>query len=620
MGQIVISALARIPITVAAALAFAAWAALPVLGQQAAPPAERADASQPESDPPTRAARLSYIEGSVSLQPAGVEDWNAAPLNQPLTLGDALWSDRGSHAELDLGSAVVRLDQSSSVAVLDLSDQAVQLRLNAGTVDVTVSNLDAAGAFEIDAPNAAVALLRPGEYRLSVDNAGNTSVAIRNGQAQVISSDEQNMNLLTGQRGLYGTNGSYALTQAGPPDDFDRWCQQRQARWADDQAVTQYVSSDVVGYEDLNDYGQWQQEPDYGYVWFPTQVADDWVPYSAGHWAWVVPWGWSWVDDAPWGFAPFHYGRWIHTGRRWGWVPAPPRRHAVYAPALVAWIGGPGAGVALSLGGGAAVGWLPLAPGEVYLPGYRVSPRYLQKVNISNSSSLNAATVTNVSRNPALQDRYANRAVPRALTVVPQINFTAGQPVARHVIAPPPQFQSATPTARVPGIIPGRESVLGAISLGRIARPPPAVMDRPVVTHRQPPPAIQAHGGHPAPTAPTAPSAPSAPTPAAAAAAAAAAHRGIPERSPQFQPPAQAMGPNVFAQRDHELQEQALQQQQQQRLQQQQLPLQQQQQRQTPAQHQEAQPPAAQPPAAQPQHPKPEIKRPAEPLPPSEQR
>src|ERR1019366_7287328 len=111
----------------------------------------------------------------------------------------------------------------------------------------------------------------------------------------------------------------------------------------------------------------------------------------------------------------------------------------------------------------------------------------------------------------------------------PQINFTAGQPVARHVIAPPPQFQSATPTARVPGIIPGRESVLGAISLGRIARPPPAVMDRPVVTHRQPPPAIQAHGGHPAPTAP---SAPSAPTPAAAAAAAAAAaHRGIPERS-----------------------------------------------------------------------------------------
>jgi hypothetical protein len=630
---------------VAAALAFATWGAVPALAQQNAPPVDQSDASQPESDPPSRAARLSYIEGSVSLQPAGVEDWNAAPLNQPLTVGDALWIDSGSHAELDLGSAVVRLDGGSSLAVLDLSDRAVQLRLNAGTMDISVSGLDPAAVFELDAPNAAVALLRTGEYRLSVDNAGNTSVAVRNGQAQVVSSDEQSMNLLTGQRGLYSGSG-YALAQAGPPDDFDRWCQRRQARWAESQAVTQYVSSDVVGYEDLNDYGQWQQEPDDGYVWFPTQVAADWVPYGAGHWAWVAPWGWSWVDDAPWGFAPFHYGRWTYMGQRWGWVPAPPRRHAVYAPALVAWIGGPTAGAALSLGGGAAVGWLPLAPGEVYVPAYRVSPRYLQNVNISNSSSLNPAYVTNVSRNPALQDRYANRAAPRALTVVPQINFTAGQPVARHVIAPPPQFQSATPMARVPGIVPGRESVLGAVSLGRVARPPPALMNRAVVTHRQPPPAsprfeqqqpaILANGGHPLDAVqlqrlrgPGAPADAKTPSPAAAT----TARRGIPERSPQFQPPAQSMGPNVFAQRDQELQqqretqmrEQLTQDVQQQRLKQQQLQVQQQQQqqRQTQAQHQEAQHQEAQRQELQspspPQHPKPEIKRP-EPPPPAEQR
>ena len=650
-GDIVIIVLRRIPIIVAAALAFAAWPAVPVLAQDNAPPAyqpdaNQPDAGQPDNDPPTRAARLSYIEGSASLQPAGVDDWNAAPLNQPLTVGDALWIDRGSHAELDLGSAVVRLDQSSSVTVLDFSDQALQLRLNAGTMDITVSGLDAGASFEIDAPNAAVALLRPGEYRLGIDNAGNTSVAIRNGQARVISDDQQSMNLLTGQRALYGAHGSYALAQAAPPDDFDHWCQQREARWADEQAVTRYVSSDVVGYEDLNDYGQWQQEPDVGNVWFPTQVGDDWVPYSAGHWAWVVPWGWSWVDDAPWGFAPFHYGRWIHTGRRWGWVPAPARRHAVYAPALVAWIGGPGTGMALSLGGGAAVGWLPLAPGEVYVPGYGVSPRYLQNVNISNTSSLSATTVINVGRNPALQDRYANQGVPHALTVVPQINFTAGQPVGRHLMPPPPQFLSAKPTARVPGIVPGRESVLGAVSLGRVGRPPPAVVDRPVVTHRQPPPplpgfelqqpAILANGGHPLNAAqlahlrvpqpsgrltPRAPTAPGAPT----------AYRGIPERAPQFQPPAQALGPNVFRQRDQELEQQReaqmreqqaqeLQQQQQLRLQEQQLKLQHkqlqpQQQRQLPEQRQEAPPRAAQP-----QHPKPEIKRPAEPLPPSEQR
>jgi hypothetical protein len=657
---IVISALAKVRITFAATLAFATWLAAPAFAQQDGDAADQSD-----NDPPNRAARLSYLDGPVSLQPAGVQDWNAAPLNQPLTLGDALWSDRGSHAEIDLGSAVVRLDGGTSLTVLDFSDQAVQLRLDAGTLDISVSALDPGTVFEIDAPNAATALLRPGEYRLSVDNAGNTSVVIRNGQAQVVSNDAQNMNLLTGQRGLYGAGG-YALAPTGPPDEFDLWCQQRQARWADEQTITQYVSSDVVGYEDLHDYGQWQQEPDDGYVWFPTQVALDWAPYSAGHWAWVGPWGWTWIDDAPWGFAPFHYGRWNHFGSRWGWVPAPPRRHAVYAPALVAWIGGPAAGAALSLGGGAAVGWLPLAPGEVYVPAYRVSARYLQNVNLSNSRALNPTLITSVARNPAIQDHYANRGIPRALTVMPQNNFVAGQPVARHVIEPPPQFQTAAPSARVPGIVPGRESVLGAVSLGRVARPPQAFTDRPVVTRREPPalsarfelqqPAIQANGGHPldaaqlqqlrgaeaartvgagamAARSPAAlsRSTSSAASTASAPTAAVAAHRGIPERQPLSQPPAQSINPNVFAQRDHELQQQRaaqlheqlgqeLQQQEQRREQQLQSQLQQQQQRQSPPPRQSDVPRESVPASPANLHPAPAIKRPSQPLPPSEQR
>ncbi|HEY2416611.1 MAG TPA: DUF6600 domain-containing protein, partial [Steroidobacteraceae bacterium] len=551
----------------------AAWAAAPTLGQEA-------DPGQPDSDPPSRAARLSYLEGSVSLQPAGVEDWNAAPLNQPLTAGDALWSDSGSHAEADLGSAVVRLDENSSVALLDLSDQGVQLRVSAGAVDVDVNALDADEAFEIDAPNAAVLLLRAGKYRLSIDSNGNTSVDIRSGQARVASGDQQPMTLVTGQHGLYSDNGSYAVTHVGPPDDFDRWCQQRQVRWADQQqAAAQYVSTDVVGYEDLNDNGQWQTEPDYGNVWFPAQVSADWAPYSAGHWVWVAPWGWSWVDDAPWGFAPFHYGRWGHFGRRWGWIPAPPHRHAIYAPALVAWVGGS----AVSLGGGAAVGWLPLAPGEVYVPAYRVSPRYLQNVNTSNTNGLNAADVINVSRNPGRPYRYANRVVPSALTVVPQVNFSAGQPVARHTISAPPQFAAATLSARTPTIIPGRESVLGPVALGHVSRPPAAILGRPVMTRRQPPPAaprfevqqsaIRANGGSPldagqlqhlrAQDTPVV-----RPMPAASASA-------LPERAPQFQASPQAMGPNVFQRRDRELQqqhEQRQQQQQQFQLQQQQRP------------------------------------------------
>lgn len=555
MGVVVISAFHR------RLLRSAAWllltgAVLSAHAQDAAPAAAG-------DDPPARAGRLALVEGSVSLQPAGVSDWNAAPINQPLTAGDTLWSDAGSRAELDLGEARVRLDQRSSVAILDLSDRAVQLRLDAGSIDVAVSDVADLDTFEIDAPNAAVSLLRPGEYRLSVDNGGNTSVAIRNGQAQVQGSDQQSVNLGTGQRGLYGSNGS-AITQTGPPDEFDRWCQQRQARWVEDQAAAQYVSTDAVGYQDLNDYGQWQQDPDYGYVWFPTQVAEDWVPYSTGHWAWIGPWGWSWVDEAPWGFAPFHYGRWCHVGRRWGWVPAPPHHHAVYAPALVAWIGGPNGGSAAALGGGAAVGWVPLAPGEVFVPAYRASPRYLQNVNLTNSRRLNPALITGVVGNPALQYRYANRDIPGALTVVPQVNFTAGQPVARHRMSPPQQWQGTAPTARVPAIAPERESVLGALALNHVGTPPSAVVDRPVITRRPPPAAvpsferqqtvIQGNGGRPLDAAQLQSLRGAEPT-RHVTAPAPNSYRAIPERSPQLQSAGQSMGPNVFEQRDREIEQ-----------------------------------------------------------------
>jgi len=481
--------------------------------------------ADPGDDPPARAGRLAYAEGPVSLRPAGVPDWNAAPLNQPLTSGDSVWSDAGARAELDLGEARVRLTEQTSVGIVELSDRAVQLRLDAGSIEVSVSELADLDAFEIDAPNAAVSLLRPGEYRLTADNASSTSVAVRAGQAQVQDGEQQRLTLSTGQRGLFGAGGSYAITPPKSPDEFDLWCQQRQSRWAQERAAAQpYVSSDAVGYEDLGDYGQWQAEPDYGYVWFPTQVPAYWVPYSTGHWVWIRPWGWSWVDEAPWGFAPFHYGRWCHIGRRWGWVPAPPHARAVYAPALVAWIGGPGTAGAAVLGGGAAVGWLPLAPGEVFIPAYRSSPRYLRDVNLSNSRHLNAGTIAQVGANPSQQYRYINRDVAGAVTAVPQVNFTAGQSAARHRIDPPAPWQNAAPMARAPAITPEQQSVLGTLTLGHVATPPATVRgpSQPRLAAAQPS---------------------AVPMPSAAP--------PLPRAAPQ--PP--GLGPNVFERRDREIEQ-----------------------------------------------------------------
>jgi hypothetical protein len=504
-------------------------------------------------DPPTSAARLSYLAGAVSLQPAGVEQWTAAIINRPLTSGDQLWSDRGSRAEIELGPAIVRLAQNSSVTLLDPSDEAPQLQLSAGTINIALRELDPSGSFEIDAPNAAVSLVRPGSYRIDIDDAGDTTVAMRAGQAQVITSAGQSVNLRAGQGAQFGPNGSVDVAALAAPDDFDRWCAQREQRRAQDQDASQYVASDVVGAQELGDYGEWRQEPDYGYVWYPTAMAVDWAPYRYGRWLWVTPWGWTWVDSAPWGYAPFHYGRWTYLNQRWGWVPAPRGGRAVYAPALVAWVGGPG------------VGWLPLAPGEIYLPGYRVSARYLHDVNTSNTTIGSSSTISSVYQNPALQNRYANQDAPRALTVVSQASFASGQSVAGRTIAPQPQWQAAGATPRPPAIVPVRQSVLGPAPQAAVRRPPVAIANRPVIARHNPPPAP---GPRPnivlapqvrAPVTPAPPRPPPMPdrqvmpvTPVGGNAAAESApqaapaaappidRRYIPERSPQYQPPAPA--------------------------------------------------------------------------------
>ena len=174
--------------------------------------------------------------------------------------------------------------------------------------------------------------------------------------------------------------------------------------------TAQYVAPEVTGYEDLEANGSWSSEPEYGEVWTPRVVAVDWSPYRYGRWVWVGPWGWTWVDDAPWGYAPFHYGRWAHVRNRWCWVPGPRHVRAVYAPALVGWVGTPGVSVSVSVGGGGGVAWFPLGPREVYVPARRFSPRYVERVNVTNTVIVNKTYITNVYNNRVRNVTYRNRA------------------------------------------------------------------------------------------------------------------------------------------------------------------------------------------------------------------
>ena len=436
-----------------------------------------------QDDPPSRVGRLSYLNGQVSFRPGDVDDWVEADYNRPLTSGDHLWTDDGARAEVHIGSTALRLDRRTAFEFLNLDDSSVQIRLAEGRLSVHVRALDDQESYEVDTPNLAFTILRAGEYRFEVNPDNQTTVITLGGGEGEVTGGGQAFAVHARQQAQVSGDDQIAFNVVGAPreDEWDGWCLARDRR--EDQSVSaRYVSREMPGYQDLDDNGTWRQTADYGSVWVPTHVDPGWAPYHDGRWVWVEPWGWTWVDDARWGFAPFHYGRWVYAGY-WAWVPGPVRERPVYAPALVAWVGGSNFGI--SVGGGAGVAWFPLGPREVYVPGYHTSPRYLNRINVSNTTIVNNVNITNVYVN----NTYINRAAPGAITAVPQNVFASARPVQREAIRIDARNIQSRGVIRTAPVAPIRESVLGRASAARVSQPPAAIQSRAVVARIAPPPA-----------------------------------------------------------------------------------------------------------------------------------
>ncbi len=433
---------------------------------------------QVDADPPDRAARLSLIRGDVSLQPAGEEEWTTAILNRPLTTGDRLWTDQAARAEIQVGQAAVRLGSNTGFSFLNVDDDTIQMRLTAGVINVRVRALTDE-QIEIDTPNLALSLLRPGNYRVEVNGDGDTTVVkVSEGEAEA-SGGERTEVVRAGEAATFTGTEQLAthFGALGAPDEFDDWSLERDQRSASSQAA-QYVAPDVTGSEDLDANGTWSTDDEYGNVWTPTRVSVDWSPYRYGRWVWVSPWGWTWIDDAPWGYAPFHYGRWAHVRNRWCWVPGPRHVRAVYAPAVVGWVGGGG------------VAWFPLGPREVYVPGRRFSHRYVERVNVTNTVIINRTHITEIYNNRARNVPYRNR-VAGAVTAVTRNAFTSAQRTGDHRVRIDDRELTRTRGAAVaPQIQPVRESRLGVSEAVRrnVRVPPQTVANRQVIVKREPPP------------------------------------------------------------------------------------------------------------------------------------
>ena len=454
-----------------------------------------AQANSVSADPPARVARLAFVRGEVNFAPAGESDWVQAQLNRPVVTGDKLWTDNGGRAELQVGAATIRMEQRTSFDFLNLNDQSAQIELTQGSLDLDVRRVHGNETYEIDTPTLAFIADRVGDYRIDVDAQGNvTTVTVRRGGGAIYGEGGTKVQIGEGQVLTFDNPQlrDYRTARVEQRDDFDNFVADRDRRYQRPVAAN-YVSEDVVGYEDLDEYGSWSDAPEYGHVWYPNNVGSDWAPYHEGRWAWVEPWGWTWVDDAPWGFAPFHYGRWVNVESRWGWVPGPVDVRPVYAPALVAFVGGGGFGVDISVGG--SVGWFALGPRDVYFPGYRCGRNYFTSINVSNARISNA-TVNNYyggwSRGNVNYARidYANRNRPGALAAMPTGAFASGHPVATSDLTM--NSRAALANARVvprAAVAPTRAGVLAANGRAPRTSAPAAAFNRQVVAAHAPPPA-----------------------------------------------------------------------------------------------------------------------------------
>jgi len=459
-------------------------------------------------DPPSRVARLGSLEGTVSIQPAGVNEWSTASANYPVSTGDRVYTDDNGQAELQIGQTVARMWHDTDLSVTNLTDSLTQFGLAQGSLRLRTFGLDPQSQIEVDTPNGALLVTQPGDFRVDSYNGDyGTVVTVNSGELELTGPDLQ-QRIGSGQSlRLVGTNPIQVSNLQMPSvDQFDGWSLQRDRRMENSQSA-QYVSREAPGYDDLDDYGDWAPQTEYGPVWYPRNVPVGWVPYRYGHWVWTGPWGWTWVADEPWGYAPFHYGRWAYFGNRWGWVPGPVHVRPVWSPALVAFVGGVSIGVGVGGGYGNAA-WFPLGPGEPYHPWYRSSPRYVNQVNITNIRVTRVVNIQNNYNNVNYNNiRYSHR--DNGFTAVNGRDFSTARPVAQNMLRVNPNQFAKAPIAR-PEFKPTTQSVVPRpisnarvdqnrpmllTKGGREAQAVPGAKSQPVPLRPLPPSTVQQGGG-----------------------------------------------------------------------------------------------------------------------------
>jgi len=434
--------------------------------------------------------RLSYLEGQVSFWRPGAGDWSQAQINTALAPGDQLYIDGSGNLELQVGTrAFVRGGRDAQIGLETQEPDFLRFKVTSGQVSFDLRTLAPGRTVEVDTPHGAFTMNHEGYYRLDVSDQRTTFVTRRAGRAAVATAAGDAVPMQPDESVVIDGPAEKALVfQAAPAmDAWDTWNYNRTDAVLE-AGSKRYLSPGTYGAADLDRYGSWRVLPTYGPVWVPAGVAADWAPYSTGNWMYDTYYGWTWVDTAPWGWAPYHYGRWVHANSYWCWAPGPVVHRAVYAPALVAFFGGPTVSVGISAGG-PGVGWVALGWGEPLIPwwgrpgfvhrpwwGGWGGPHCINNRPIRHGTVITAHDI----------HHYRNRGIHNALIVVDRHRFGHGRVNRRHLHQG--HANNWRPIHRAPNVRPAAASYMSSTHHGR--RPSDRILRRSTVSFGPP----RAHG------------------------------------------------------------------------------------------------------------------------------
>ncbi len=392
--------------------------------------------AQAQEDPPGRMGRVAEVTGSVrtiSIEGA----WVDVVRNEPLTTGDRVTTDKTGRATLQIGSTVLRVGPDSDVTLTQLDDQRIRLKFDHGMLEVRVRSDDIPGELFIDTDEGAWVPHHQGQYRFDRAGTGLLLAAQALSGDMLLEAPDSSLPVAAPQRAQVWRTGARQTTNykmVPPVKDAFGDAVLAADKQDDAQAAANaraQVSPEMTGAADLARFGTWSVGADGAHVWTPAKLPAGWQPFQQGAWWWSPRWGWTWVDDQPWGFAPSHYGRWLQARGHWTWMPGQwGATRPVYAPATVGWFGGP----SLAVDGAPAVGWVALAPDELLFPGYAVSAKYWSALNDASVGPTGRRAMAVAGRArlvPAGAPAYANRAVAGAESVVAASSLLPQVPVSQ---------------------------------------------------------------------------------------------------------------------------------------------------------------------------------------------